>query len=315
MSNNIGLATPVKDVYSIGPVYAGRLKRLEIETVEDLLYHFPSRYEDFSLLSKINMIQPGETVTVRGVVEKITNEYSRTGKQFQKATIRDETENLDVVWFNQPFLVKTIRIGESYNFSGKVDWFGHKIVMVSPEYERQQCTIHTGRLVPVYPETSGLSSKWLRRQIQNLLSSCLKDIDEYLPDFIVKKYELGGIKSAISEIHFPENKQAAEQARHRMAFEEFLFLHLSGLIRKRLWEKKKTGYRFKISAFKKEIKEFWQSLPFALTAGQNRCVSEIFHDLACEKSANRLLQGDVGSGKTVVAAIAMYLSYLNGYKS
>ena len=125
----------VEKLYLVGPTYGRRLKKLGIKTIEDLIFHFPFRYDDFSLISPIFRVQPGETVTIFGNVEKIVNEYTKNGKKIQKATVVDNSGKIEAVWFNQPFLIKTIKVGETYNFSGKVDWFGRQKVLNSPEYE------------------------------------------------------------------------------------------------------------------------------------------------------------------------------------
>jgi len=325
----------------VGLTYAKRLGKLNIATIEDLIWHFPFRYDDFSLISSISRVQPGETVTVRGVVEKITNEYTKHGKKIQKATIADSSGKIEVIWFNQPFLAKTIKVGENYNFSGKIDWFGHQKVFLSPEYEPvkaitrsdlvnnypqtisvracdrvrpcQLKTIHTGRLVPIYNETYGVSSKWLRSRIKNGLEVFGEGIEEFLPEEIVKNEGLLPEKEAIFQIHFPQNKEIAEKARYRLAFDELFLIQLSALLRKRGWQEKTIGHALPID--QEKVLVFLGSLPFALTMAQKKCLKEILEDLQKEQPMNRLLQGDVGSGKTVVAAVAAYISFLNGYQT
>jgi ATP-dependent DNA helicase RecG len=321
------LSTPIQKVYLIGPIYGKRLEKLGIKTVEDLLSHFPHRYEDYSLISKISQVQAGETVTIRGTVTQMKNEYTKTGKKIQKAVVADETDSIEIVWFNQPFLIKTIGVGEQYNFSGKADWFGHKVVMVSPEYEKLQVTsyklhetynmehgtIHTGRLVPVYPETYGVSSKWLRSRIAPLLKECSNSLFEYLPSSILTKNQLLDYKNAIYQIHFPDNKSLAELAKKRLAFDELFLIQLASLKRKSEWGKEVVGQKLFID--QEKILKFIASLPFRLTAAQVKTSREILSDLAAARPMNRLLEGDVGSGKTVVAAIGMYVVFLNGLKS
>ncbi|MFZ5366319.1 MAG: ATP-dependent DNA helicase RecG [Patescibacteria group bacterium] len=316
------LSTPVSKLYMVGPIFAKRLSKLGIKTVEDLIYHFPHRYEDFSLVSDISRVQPGETLTIKGQVLSIKNEYTRSGKKIQKAEVADSTDKIEIVWFNQPFLVKTIKVGEWYNLSGKVDWFGRNIVMVSPEYEllrkqitedRQQKAIHTGRLVPIYPETYGVSSKWLRSRIAPLLEQILPSINDFLPKEITQTYNLLNLPPALRWIHFPENKIQAEQARNRLAFDELFLIQLAGLKRKQDWQKKTLSNKFFID--QEKVLDFIHSLPFELTGAQKRSLREILANLAFDKPMNRLLEGDVGSGKTVVAAIAVYIAYLNGFRS
>ncbi len=314
-SRKLTLKTPVSQLFMVGPVYVKRLKKLGIERVEGLYYHFPHRYEDYSIISKINRVQPGEKVTIKGKIQSIKNQYTKRGKRLQKAIIEDETGSIGVTWFNQPFLVRALKKGTRVSLSGKAGWFGRKIVFISPEYEiiRSPMTLHTGRLVPVYPETYGVSSKWLRSRIAPLLSKYSHLIKDWLPEKIKEKYNLQGLKEAINTIHFPENKSAASQAKERLAFEEMFLIHLASLSRKRDWQKKSLAYQLFID--QEKILEFISSLPFKLTKAQQRCVKEILTDLSRSQPMNRLLEGDVGSGKTVVATIAMHAVFLNGFQS
>lgn len=323
----MNLQTPISDAGRVYKMYAGRLAKLKIFTLSDFLYHMPTRYENYSLLSKIGHVQEGEVVTLRGRVVSIKNGYiiSRF-RTIQKATIADETGSLQITWFNQPYLATSIKENGLLSVSGKVDVINHKPAMTSPDYEviqqnheeldgEQHETIHTGRLVPVYPETRGITSKWIRKQVHKLLTEFADTFTEYMPESILKKNGLLPYQQAIQEIHFPKSDEMAHNARKRLAFDELFLLQLTILQRKSQWGEKLSGSAFAISEFKNQIDSFWELLPFTLTQAQRRAVSEIFKDLASKRPMNRLLQGDVGSGKTVVATIAMYLAYLNGYQS
>lgn len=309
------LSTPVAKLFMVGPIYAKRLKQLEIKTVGDLLYHFPFRYLDYSLISSINKIQPGEIVSIKGQITAIKNVYTQRGKRFQKATVQDSTGNIDVIWFNQPFIIKNLKVGYEVNLSGKVDLFNRKITFVSPEYEisRGRETIHTGRLVPVYHETYGVSSKWLRSRIAPLIKTIVPQIEEFLPTKIREKHNLLELKKSLEQIHFPKTKKKADEARKRFAFEELFLLQLAVLKRKRIWQQKKLAHQLSID--EKKLSFFIQSLPFKLTQAQTRALKEILADLNKQKPMNRLLEGDVGSGKTVVAAAAIFAAYLNKVQS
>ena len=310
------LQTPIKEAGTLYRKYASRLEKLGIKTLEDFLYHVPFRYEDYSIISKIGRVQAGEAVTVQGVVSEIKNEHTKSWKKLQKAKVQDETGTIDVIWFNQPYLTNVIRKGDNISLSGKIDWYLHKIVLQSPEYEVGRGeTIHTGRLVPVYPETSGVSSKWLRRQIYKMIPDSRQKLIEYLPYSIIENNNLMSLSDSIEQIHFPNNLNDAQRARLRLAFDEIFFLHLAAAIRRSSWKMNLRVDPFSIAKFKKNIEEFWAKLPFTLTNAQQRAVREIFADLASKKPMNRLLEGDVGSGKTVVSAIAMYLAHLNGLQS
>lgn len=315
----MNLSTPIERLYMIGSVYAKRLGKLEIKTASDLIYHYPFRYEDFSIISKIALVQPGERVTIQGEVLSIKNVYTKYQKRVQKAIVADQTGRIEAIWFNQPFLVKNIHQGVKINLSGKIDWFSSKLVLVSPEYEiishQDKEQIHTGRLVPIYPETRGISSKWLRSRIAPLLKELENSLVEYLPEKIIHKYNLLDFTTAVQQIHFPDNKTLAQKARKRLAFDELFLIQLASLKRKAEWKKEIVGNIFQISNFKDKIRKLMKTLPFSLTKAQRRCVGEILTDLGTPQPMNRLLQGDVGSGKTVVAAVAMYVSFLNKFQS
>ena len=300
----------------VGPTYAKRLEKLGITTIEDLIFHFPFRYDDFSLISPISRVQVGEIVTICGIVEKFSNTFTKTGKKIQMAEIVDDSGKIEAIFFNQMFLYRVLKKGERFNFSGKVEWFGHKRVLLSPEYEKIPNTkyqilntIHTGRLVPIYNETYGVSSKWLRSRIKTALDALGEQIEEFLPEEIVKNENLLPEKEAIEQIHFPKDKPSAQKAKYRLAFDELFLIQLASLLRKRDWEKKVLGKQFFID-FEQSMK-FVENLPFALTNAQKKCIKEILLDLQKNIPMNRLLQGDVGSGKTVVAALAAYTAFLN----
>lgn len=310
------LQTPLSKISRPLKMYAGRLEKLGIVTVSDLLYHVPHRYDDFSLTSSIARLQPGEIVTVKGTVLEIKNEYTRRAKPIQKALVVDDTGSITVTWFNQPFLTRVIKPNMTLALSGKVEWFGKTKTLTAPSYEilsENGEAIHTGRLVPIYPETAGVTSKWLRRQIYMLLSQ--EPVEEYLPEDILKKNNLIGLPKALQTVHFPETLEDAESAKNRLAFDELLFLQMKATRRRREWEVVRRGHVFKVQPFQKEIDLLWENLPFSLTLAQRNASHAIFQDLEKEKPMNRLLQGDVGSGKTVVAAAAMYLAFLNDYQS
>lgn len=308
------LSSPVQYVPRVGPKMAKKLEKLGVRTVEDLLWYAPFRYNDYSLISPIARVQPGETVTIRGEVISMKNAFTKTGKKLQQAKISDETGTLDVIWFNQMYLTNIIKPGQMLSVSGKVDWFGHTIVMTSPEYEIfKEQSLHTGRLVPVYSETEGLSSKWLRGRIAFAIDQCLGQVEEYLPLAVKTENSLPDLADAIKTIHFPKNSQAAAYARKRLAFDELFLIQLRAREQKRLWQSTKKSYPMRISST--DMNSIVASLPFELTADQRQSIKEILSDLEKPVAMNRLLEGDVGSGKTVVAAIAMYVVFQNGQRS
>ena len=336
--NKLTLETPVKNLFMVGPTYAKRLKKLKVKTARDLLYHFPFRYKDYSKIVPINQARGGESATISGTVWKIQNEFTKVkSKRITTGLVNDGTGEIHTVWFNQPFLTQAIKVGCQINLSGKVEGWGRKLRMISPEWEitrrnaenysEKRGNIHTGRLVPVYPETAGVSSKWLRSRIFPILEFLILQEKEWLPAPIRESERLIDLDSALRQIHFPKNARSAKMARERLAFEELFLLQLGAFERRKEWKKQKVSQRLEIGncppallrnakrAGKLEIGNFIRSLPFELTNAQKRSVKDILEDLGKDSPMNRLLEGDVGSGKTVVAAIAMYVAFLNGCQS
>ncbi len=313
------LHSPITQGQQRFKMYASRLEKLGILTFEDFLLHIPSRYEDYSVISKMDKLQVGETVTVQGKVIEMKNNYlkGKRIKSMQKAILEDDTGTMELTWFNQPFLTKTILTGNLMSASGKVEKSGRRFSITSPEYEiiYNNDAIHTARLIPVYPETQGVSSKWLRRQIHTLLQEFYDDLTEYLPETILKQYSFMHLNESLREIHFPTSLEKAAQARERLAFEEFFLMQLSAQKRRAEWKKEQKGNVFQIKKFQDQIERLIASLPFILTAAQRSAADDILRDFAGDKPMNRLLQGEVGSGKTIVAAIAMYAAHLNSYQS
>lgn len=318
---NLTLTTPVEKIPFVGPAFATRLDKLEIRTVRDLLWHIPSRYEDFSLIAKAISLQEGETVTISGKVLEIKNIFTRNGFMIQNAKVADDTGIVESVWFNQRFLTSAIHKNDTINLSGKVRRSGNKLQLEAPDYEvlyEQKPALHTGRIIPTYPETQGISSKWLRTRINFLLQSIQThdlDIEEYLPADKLSELKLMTLTEALNEVHFPSSLAQAYQAKERLSFDEMLFSQLEAKKRKEDWQKKTVGNKFKIVEIRDQLGQFVNNLPFDLTSAQKKVVDEIYKDLASETPMNRLLQGDVGSGKTVVAALGMLAAYLNGYQS
>lgn len=311
----MNLQAPVSEVSRIYKTYTSRLEKLGIRKLEDFLYHVPFRYEDYSVVSKISDVQPGEIVTIQGEIKDIKNIYARRFK-IQEAKVVDDTGEIGITWFNQPYITKYLQIGDRVSLSGKIDLYKNKMVIQSPEFEAilGDETIHTGRLVPVYPETRGVSSKWLRRQVHKILNEYEKIID-FLPREIIQQNKLPELKTAFKNAHFPQSLEEAERAKERLSFDELFLIRLTSLSKKKEWDEKFSQKPLEILKHKEKIEKFISKLPFELTNAQKRVVEEIFKDLSSNKPMNRMLQGEVGSGKTVVAAITMYLNFLNGNKS
>ncbi|MGH7245704.1 MAG: ATP-dependent DNA helicase RecG, partial [Candidatus Levyibacteriota bacterium] len=262
-------------------------------------------------------VQTGEIVTVQGKITQISNHYTGRFKKLQKAVITDSSGSVHVIWFNQPYIVKMLSAGNTVSLSGRIEEKGSKKSLISPQFEileENTDPIHTGRLVPIYPETKGISSKWLRRIIYRIIRENKENLKEYLPYSIIKNHHLISYFDAIEQINFPDSFENVAKAKHRLSFDEVFLLQLAAVERKALWKKEKKIHALQMQCYPKKMKDFYRKLPFILTDAQKNTLDEIFIDLSSTKSMNRLLEGDVGSGKTVVAAAAMYLSYLNGFQ-
>lgn len=314
----MNLSTPVVDAGLSFRLKRTALERLGILTLEDLLLHLPFRYEDFTNTVTIRNLQMGEISVVHGTVIDIKNEYTKRHFVIQKATISDGTANLSCTWFNQPYITRIIKPEDTIGLVGKLEFFGRKPTFTVKEYEvltGASNGIHTTGLVPVYSETRGLSSKWLRNRIYEILENCKDSIIEYLSEAEIAKLKIPLFYDALHACHFPKTLEEAKIARNRLAFDELLLAQLAALKRREEWEAKNRGIPFEVESLKLKVESFINSLPFKLTDGQNEAISDLKKDLQREIPMNRLLEGDVGSGKTVVSAIAMYIAHLNGYQS
>ncbi|KKP52407.1 MAG: helicase protein [Candidatus Roizmanbacteria bacterium GW2011_GWA2_33_33] len=313
------LSSPIQSLPSTSSITIKKLKRLGINTYFDLLNYFPSRYEDYSVISKIDKIQVGEIVTISGKIIEAKNQYTRSRITIQKVVITDDTGIVEVNWFNQSYLIRVLKIGETISVAGLVKLFGSKLTIEPKEYEINDKKIHTGRLVPVYSEKKGLSAKTIREKMFFVLNSIVGDdprvVPEFLPPKIISFNNLIDDQTAYQQIHFPDNLDMADKARERLAFDELFNLQLANNLIKKEWKKERVGNKFQLSIFNFQINQFIASLPFKLTGDQQKAIDEIITDLGNTTPMNRFLQGDVGSGKTVVATIACYLSFLNGYQS
>lgn len=306
----MNLETRLELLAGVGKTTAQKLQKLSLSRIYDLALNLPFRYEDFSQIKKISELQSNEQVTIKGEVELIANRRGfRSRKSITEALVSDQTGSLKVVWFNQPFITKNLKVGDQVFLSGKFDQL--KMQMTSPDYERVTGNnIHTARLVPIYHLTEGISQKKYRYLLSQV-KKCFSDFNEYLPADLLKRYSFPNIAQALQDIHFPENSKSAEKARSRFAFEELFLIQLA--IQKAKLELK-SNKAFKLAFLEKQTKDFVDKLPFTLTKAQKKCAWEIIQDLNSEEPMNRLLEGDVGSGKTVVVALGILNVILNGYK-
>ena len=300
--------TPIEKFTRISPTYKTRLKNMGILTMRDLLYHFPSRYQDFSSRTNISEMEIDKTSCIQGTIESV--KIIRIWKRHMtliEAIVADATGTVKALWFNQPYLASTLKKGTVVCLAGKlVDRKGAKYLS-NPMYEKvrdgfetEEDYTHTGRLVPVYPETAGVSSRWLRYIIKPLLAGYSKMPDP-LPQNLMGGGDFMPWSDAIKQIHFPESEEFAASARKRFAFEELFFIQLA-VLRERVRLNNEKALAIKFDA--ELVKEFVKSLPFTLTQAQRETTYRILKDMEKSRPMNRLLQGDVGSGKTIVAMIA-----------
>jgi ATP-dependent DNA helicase RecG len=303
------LADSVNTLAKITKPQIAALKKLEIETVRDLLLFFPYKYLDFSQVKLIKDIKPGENISLKVKLNSIGSRFAfRARLSLAEALVSDETGSLKITWFNQAYLAKTLQPGEELFLAGEVENYKGKLQLINPIYEQvsdlayRQAGFpkHTARLVPVYHQTSGLYQKSLRNLIAQILPLA-KDLQDILPSEIKAGQNLLSLEQTVNFSHFPESLAQVEDARKRLAFEEIFLNQLAAQKHKKELEKKKS---YKIPFNQSLAKEFVSSLPFELTAHQKKAAWDILQDLEKPYPMNRLLEGDVGSGKTLVALMA-----------
>ncbi len=304
---------PVAELNRVGKTTATQLEKIGVKTIKDLLCHYPFRYEDYSQILTIKEFKTQRNGTIKVKIDLIANRRSpRKKMMLTEAIVSDQTGSLQVVWFNQGFLSKNIKSGQEIYLAGKIENANHGLQLINPSYEicSNQKPIHTGRLIPIYPTTTRLTQK----QIRFLVAQSLKinnNINDWLPLSVKNQYQLVEFLFAIQQIHFPKNRKTLTQARERLKFDELFLLQLKNqIIREKIKKEKAPAIEFKLE----ETKKFVDSLPFKLTDEQRKASWEIINDLKKENRMNRLLEGDVASGKTIVAVISCLNVILNDYQ-
>ena len=302
-----------------------KLQRLGLETVRDLLSHFPIRRKDFSDIRQIEDLESGKEQTVLGTIKEISRVEFRSKKgSSAHAVLSDSTGRVWVTWFGKGFLAEKFPPGTKLSVSGEVGAFGSNLKFENPEYDEYETLrgqgdlVHTGRIVPVYSLVEGLYQRTLRSIIGHIIlnrvrDACLQQLEEYLPEDVLHRNGLLGIESAFSQIHYPDSFGAAEAARQRLAFDELFLLQMAVLRRRQAWQELGDGIALDVGL--PALDAFVDSLPFSFTDAQKRATDEILSDIQTARPMNRMLEGDVGSGKTVVAAVAMLAAVLNGYQA
>lgn len=311
----MNLHDPINSLSKTSVVTIKKLNKLKIHDFWDLINYIPFRHEDYSKILNINKVGENKTVTIKGKIEDLKNIYTRRRYQIQKVEVSDKTGKIQITWFNQPFLIRLFKQYNYISISGVTERLFNIYSLKPKEYEvlesLNQRTIHTGRIIPIYSTTYGLSSRTIREKIFFIINN-LKNIKETLPEEIIKNNMLFSILKAYKEIHFPQTLESAKKAKERLAFDELFTIQLTSQLTKIEWSRQKVRQKLNLNKINRnKIKEFINNLPFKLTSAQKRCIKEIEKDLISKNPMNRFLQGDVGSGKTIVAAIASYITALN----
>ena len=309
------LKVSARFVKGVGPSRLSILNRLGIETIHDLLYCFPRRHEDRSRIKKVGEIRPWNFETIKVKVLTFGERVSKKGMNIFQVAVGDSTGVIHATWFNQPYMKDKFKIGQELILYGKVEKYNF-LQINNPEYEiltgTKEDMVHMGRIVPIYPLTANLNQRWFRNIIKYTVDNYVDEIADILPFEMRKRNNLMALKEAVRNIHFPGSDIVLKNARERIIFDEFLIL-LTGIALKRASIKiDLTGYSHKLEG--DLLQKFKKSLAFQLTKSQLKVINEIEEDMKSPKPMNRLLQGDVGSGKTIVALCGLMLTVQNGYQ-
>ena len=308
----VDLYKDVKYIKGVGPNRVKLLNKIGIFTLKDLITYYPRTYEDRSKPKNLYECQDGEEVFVRAIACSRLSDIRLRGRTMQKLLIRDETATAEAMWFNQSYLKSKFEQGKEYGFYGRVSKKYGKIELMSPQFDEGNSTKNTGRIIPIYPLTYNLSQNNLRKIMENGIKEVYGNLEETLPNYILDEYKLEKINKAVKDIHFPEGFNDFNTARTRLVFEELLSVQLALLELKNRYMNEEKGIIFDKNV---KISDVINSLPFKLTGAQRRVLEEIEGDMESDKTMNRLLQGDVGSGKTVVAMCSAYKAVKSGYQA
>ena len=308
----IDLEKDVKYIKGVGPNRVKLLNKLGIYALKDLITYYPRTYEDRSKPKNIVECIDGEEALIEAYASGRVSDVRLRGKTMQKLIIRDETGVATAVWFNQSYLKNKFEQGKKYTFYGKISNCFGKITITSPVFDEEGKTSNTGKIIPIYPLTFSLSQNTIRKIMENAIQEVENKLEETLPEYILKEYQLEGINEATKNIHFPKEFKDFNIARNRLAFEELLTMQLALLELKNSYINEEKGIQFSKDVHMSDI---IHQLPFRLTNAQRRVLEEIDNNMESDKPMNRLLQGDVGSGKTVIAMCAAYKAVRCGYQA
>lgn len=312
MYKNIYESIENLDIKGVAKTTINKLKKLGIETVYNLLYYFPRAYDDRTNLKKIGDIRGEEYIVVKASIITVTAPPTRSGMKMVKARVGDGTGFLEIIWFQRPYLKKSLKLGEEYIFIGQVKR-GFTFQMVNPEFKLYKGQNEKGEVLPIYSTIKDFTQNSLRKVLKETLKKYILDIEENIPEEILKKYRLLSRREALKEIHFPESAKKLEEAKRRFAVEELLVLEMGILEKKYQGDYNKKGV-YKLAQKKEKVSEFVKNLPFGLTKAQKKVITEIYKELNEGKIINYLVQGDVGSGKTIVATLLLVYMIENGYQ-
>ena len=308
----VDLNKDVKYIKGVGPARVVLLNKLGIFTLKDLITYYPRTYEDRSKPKFICECEDGEETLIEAVVCNNMTNVRLKGKTMQRVIVRDETGSATITWFNQTYLKGKFKVGEKYKFYGRVTKKGGKVMFNSPVFDVEEKTQNTGRIIPIYPLTYNLSQNNIRKIMEAGIRETYGNLEETLPEYLLKEYKLENINDATKHIHFPDEFKDFNIARNRLVFEELLSVQLALLELKNSYINEEKGIKFSKDV---RMSDVINTLPFNLTKAQLRVLEEIDENMESEKSMNRLLQGDVGSGKTVVAMCAAYKAVKSGYQA
>ena len=300
-------------VKGIGVKRAGLFNKLGIFNVGDLIFYYPRDYEDRSRIKKIAQLEDGEKCAFIGVIDsRVREKHIRKGLSIYEVSVKDDTGKITAVWYNQHFIKNVFKMGDKYIFYGMISRKFNSLEIQNAIYEREDKKDKLMGIVPVYPSTKGLTQNIIRSSIKAALELTDGKFEEVLPEWIKKEYSLLGLDYSISNIHFPKSNDDFIKARYRLVFEELFLLQLALLSVKNTLRKNKKAIKFQKN--REKIEEFIKNIGFNLTNAQRKVFDEIEKDMESDKVMNRLVQGDVGSGKTIVAIIALYKAVINGYQ-
>ena len=309
----LDLEKDVKYIKGVGPNRVKLLNKLGIFTLKDLITYYPREYEDRSKPQLIQNVSNGEEVLIKAIaVSKVAEIKIKKNMCMYKLTVNDGTANCYITWFNQSYIKNVIKMGETYYFYGKVNVKNAKVQMNSPVFDKEGISKNTGKIIPIYPTTFSLSQNTLRQIIENGLKEVNSELEETMPDYLLEEYSLMGLNEAIERIHFPQEFEQFTLARKRLVFEELLTLQIGLLGLKHSNDNLEKGVVLNSNV---KMSDIIFNLPFNLTKAQLKVLEEIDNDLEKELPMNRLLQGDVGSGKTIVSIIASYKAVKCGYQA